>query len=153
MNKTTLVNHIKRPLLARQHALTLAPDFLLILGGVALLVVYVELARVMDGLGAMLLRPLCEVVGLLFVGVGLAHALCWLGLYVVVDTHEIVIRRCWLQEKRIPIFSPNVTVRLEQNNWLDVMLDKGTLIVYTPMGDVITIPNLADYSRLSQLLQ
>jgi hypothetical protein len=153
MPKTTLFHQVNRPLIVRQHVLTLAPDVALLLGGMTLLVINMLITRVMAGFGATMLRSLCQIAGMLFVGVGVGHILCWLGLYVVVDAHEIVIRRCWLQEHRVQPWGQGAIVRLEQTNWLDAALDKGTLIVYTPIGDVITIPNLANYSQLARLLE
>ncbi len=138
---------MKQTIEIRRHVILLAPDVLLFFVGALLLLQIPWISRQMTGERAMLLQTLCEGLGLALILTGLIHSVCWLGFRVVIRPHEIVIRRCWFLQRRLDRFQ-ELNIQLMQSRW-DARLDKGTLVLYAPAGDIITLQHLAHVSQLA----
>ena len=138
---------MKQTIELRRHFILLAPDLLLFLVGAALLLEIPWIARQLPGERALLLQILCEGLGLILIFTGIIHSVCWLGFRVIIRPHEIVVRRCWFLQKRLDRIQ-GLNVQLMQSRW-DARLDKGTLVLYAPAGDIITLQHLAHVSQLS----
>ncbi len=139
------------PIMARQHAISIAPDVLLFLVGTTLFLETSEIARRLPEFQASILMGVCETVGLLLFLIGAMHFLCWLGFRLEIHSQVIVIHRCWFFKKHISLIQPMLTIQATQNN-LDELLDKGTLVIFSPGGDIITLSNLANFSQLAPRL-
>ncbi len=138
---------MKQTIELRRHVILLAPDVLLFLVGAVLLLEIPWIARQLSGERVLLLQILCEGLGLLLILTGIIHGVCWLGFRVIIHPHEIVVRRCWFLQKRLDRIQ-RLNVQLMQSRW-EARLDKGTLVLYAPAGDIITLPHLAHVSQLS----
>ncbi|HID33580.1 MAG TPA: hypothetical protein EYP25_03250 [Anaerolineae bacterium] len=130
---------MQKPLVIRQHAITLAPDMLLSLAGIILIA---ETGNVLWGFQLFLAE-----LGAAFLFIGVAHFICWLGFRLEVKRHHIRVQRCWLYRKSFTSLHPGLMVQAQQTD-LDALLNKGTLIIYAPGGDIITLTNLANFKQL-----
>lgn len=130
---------MQKPLVIRQHAITLAPDILLSLAGIILMA---ETEHVFWGLQFFLVA-----LGIVFLGIGVGHFICWLGFRLEVKAHHIRVQKCWWRRKFIAFPHAGLMMQALQTD-LDALLNKGTLLIYTPGGDVITLTNLANFNQL-----
>ncbi len=123
----------------RLHPITLAPDlFLLFVGGFFIKVGSMRTDWVF-------VHEVCYFLGgLLWMSAGL-DMLCWLGFQLEVTFSTLTIRRCWVRRRRFNWTYEEVPVEFTQN-WWDALWDKGTLIIYAPGGDILTLKNLAHFS-------
>ena len=138
---------MNKPIVVRQHAIAIAPDTLLFLAGTALFLEIPEISRRLPDIQAFLLNATCEALGMALILIGAVHFLCWLGFRLEIDLRAMTIRRCFFYKKTLSLLRPGISLSASQNA-LDAWFDKGTLVIYAPGGDIITLNNLANFSQL-----
>ncbi len=138
---------MNKPMVIRQHAIVILPDTLLFLVGTSLFLETAEISRRLPQFQASALNAACEILGFLLLLIGAVHFLCWLGFRVEITFQTLVIRRCFFYRKIFSLMRPDITLGISQTAF-DAWFDKGTLVIYAPGGDVITLNNLANFSQM-----
>ena len=138
---------MNKPMIIRQHAIAILPDTLLFLVGTSLFLETAEISRRLPQFQASALNAACETLGFVLILIGAVHFLCWLGFSLEIDSHSIVIRRCFVYKRTFSLLRSDISLSASQSA-LDARVDKGTLVIYAPGGDVITLNNLANFSQI-----
>jgi len=137
---------MSKPIVVRQHIISLVPDVLLFLAGIALFLEVPGIDSRMPMIQARALSRLCEGLGVLLIAVGLGHFLWWWGFRLEIASRAITIRRYFFFKKSFSLFRSDVSISASQSR-LDAWFDKGTLVIYVPGGEILTLNHLADFSR------
>ncbi len=125
----------------RRHPITLAPDLLLILAGSFFMTIgYMRMDWVF-------IRELCYFFGGFFWICAAIDILCWFGFRLEIGFPSLMAQRCWIWRRHYDL--AEIQVEFSQN-WWDALWDKGTLTIYTPEGDILTLRSLAHFSTWAQ---
>jgi hypothetical protein len=133
----------KMKIILRRHILTLMPDILLFFASLLFLL---EM-RALPAQTAFSLKGICEGAAIFFMAIGLLDVVKWRGFRVVVTSRCIEVHRFWIYRNVYCLDERGLSVNLIQDGW-DEKLDKGSLVIYEPGGEVVTLDDLGDFSRL-----
>ena len=129
----------------RRHVITLLPDTFLFLVSFLFLLTL----EIIHSQSAPVVEDVCIVAALLFSMIGVIDILKWYGFSVTIKPNCVEVRRFWFLTKRYCRGARRVQpyIRPVQNIW-DEWLNKGTLVVYEPVGEVATLDNLSKFDQL-----
>ncbi len=130
-------------IILRRHTITLLPDILLFFASLLFLL---EM-RALPAQKAFSLKGFCEGAAIFFIVIGLLDIVKWRGFQVSVTAQCIEVQRFWIYRNTYCLNKPDLAIQLIQSDW-DEMLDKGSLIIYKPGSEVVTLDNLGGFSQI-----
>lgn len=129
----------------RRHVITLLPDTFLF--SVSLLfLLTLEMVHPQSG---PVVEEVCLAGALFFSLIGFIDLLKWYGFRVILKYNCVEVRQFWFLKKEYCRGARGLqpSIRPIQNLW-DEWLNKGTLVVYEPGGEVVTLDNLSNFDQI-----
>jgi predicted membrane protein len=137
-------------IILRRHIITLLPDtFLFFVSFLFLLAL--EMVRTQN---APALEEVCVISAFFFSMIGVLDILKWYGFSVTLTPACIEVRQFWVHKKEYcrDEKGERLAIRPVQTTW-DEWLNKGTLVLYEPGGEVATLDNLSNFRSVFSIMR
>ena len=139
---------MNKKIILRRHVITLLPDaFLFFVSFLFLLALQAAHTQGLPGV-----EEVCVIAVFVFSLVGILDILKWGGFSVALTPTCVEIRQFWLLRKEYcrGARGKKISIRPVQNTW-EEWLNKGTLVVYEPGAELVTLDNLGNFRSVFEI--